>query len=288
MVVTDVNDHVALRDYLRGQMSTQRDQYTHGHHESVLRSHQWRTAQNSAGFLLVHLKPGDDVLDVGCGPGTISASLARLVDPGHVRGIDISSDVIDIARSTHEDLGLANLSFAVDDVYALSSPDASFDVVFAHQVLQHLSDPIAALGEMRRVLRDEGILAVRDADFAAFAWSPTSEYLERWMQLYHQVTRANNAQADAGRHLPGWLRAAGFRSLEVSSSNWTYYSEGERRWWGELWAQRVLHSSFASQALAYGFTTQDELSEISRAFEAWADDEDGVFIVVNGEVLARR
>ncbi|MHB1209536.1 MAG: methyltransferase domain-containing protein [Acidimicrobiales bacterium] len=269
-------------------MSTQRDQYTHGHHESVLRSHKWRTAQNSAGFLLSHLGRGDELLDVGCGPGTISADLARLVDPGHVRGIDISTDVIDIARSTHEDQGLTNLSFAVDDVYALSFADASFNVVFAHQILQHLSDPISALCEMRRVLRDEGILAVREADFAAFAWSPTSEHLDRWMQLYHQVTAANSAEADAGRHLPGWVRAAGFHSLEVSSSNWTYYSDEERRWWGELWAERVMHSDFATQGLAYGFTTTSELREISRAFRAWADDEDGLFIVVNAEVLARR
>lgn len=269
-------------------MTTKRDQYTHGHHDSVLRSHRWRTAQNSAGFLLSHLKPGDELLDVGCGPGTISADLATLVDPGHVRGIDISADVIGHATSTYKDHARENLSFAVDDVYALSSPDASFDVVFAHQILQHLSEPVTALREMRRVLRDDGILAVRDADYAAFAWSPTNEHLDRWMQLYHQVTSANGADADAGRHLPGWVRAAGFHSLEVSSSNWTYYSPEERQWWGGLWAERVVQSDFAKQALAYGFTTSGELNDISAAFRAWAQDPDGVFIVVNGEVLARR
>lgn len=269
-------------------MSTQKHQYTHGHHESVLRSHRWRTAQNSAAFLLSHLHRGDELLDVGCGPGTISADLAKLVAPGHVRGIDISSDVIALASATYQDQGLDNLSFAVDDVYALSSPDMSLDVVFVHQVLQHLGDPVAALREMHRVLREDGLLALRDADFAAFAWSPTDERLDRWMEIYHQVTRANGAEADAGRHLPQWVREAGFHSLEVSSSNWTYYSVEERRWWGGLWADRVLQSDFAKQSLEYGFTTPDELGEISNAFRTWADDEDGVFIVVNGEVLARR
>jgi 2-polyprenyl-3-methyl-5-hydroxy-6-metoxy-1,4-benzoquinol methylase len=50
--------------------------YTHGHHESVLRSHSWRTAENSAAYLLGQLSPGMSLLDVGCGPGTITADLA--------------------------------------------------------------------------------------------------------------------------------------------------------------------------------------------------------------------
>lgn len=269
-------------------MSVPHDQYTHGHHESVLRSHRWRTAENSAGFLLSHLHAGVNVLDVGCGPGTISADLAMIVAPGTVRGIDLSRDVIEMARSTYSNEGRDNLSFDVDDVYALSSPDASVDVVFAHQLLQHLSDPVSALREMHRVLREGGLLAVRDADFAAFAWSPGDPRLERWMEIYHLAARANGAEPDAGRHLAQWAREAGFHSLVVTSSNWTYYSPEERRWWGELWAERVLESDFARQSLEYGFTTLDELRGIANAFRTWADDEDGVFIVVNGEVLARR
>ena len=79
-------------------MATTPDRYSHGHDESVLRSHRWRTAENSAGFLLPHLAPGQRVLDVGCGPGTISADLARRVFPGSVTGIDVADDVIDAAR----------------------------------------------------------------------------------------------------------------------------------------------------------------------------------------------
>lgn len=269
-------------------MSVRRDQYTHGHHESVLRSHRWRTAENSAGFLLGHLKPGLQLLDVGCGPGTISADLSRLVAPGRVEAVDISREVIEVAQSIHREQDLENLSFSVDNVYELSFDDSSFDVVYAHQVLQHLSDPVAALREMRRVLRADGLLAVRDADYGAFAWSPSDDRLTRWMEIYHQVTRANNAEADAGRRLPRWVREAGFGSLEVSSSNWTYFTAPERQWWGQLWAERVLHSDFAEQALAFALVTTDELHEISNAFLEWANDGDGLFIVVNGEVLAQR
>ncbi len=262
------------------------DRYTHGHHASVLRSHAWRTAQNSAGFLLPRLHPGDELLDVGCGPGTISADIAEFVAPGRVTGIDLADEVITIARETNAPRGLDNLHFAVDDVYGLSFADASFDVVFAHQVLQHLGDPVSALREMGRVLRPGGLLAVRDADFEAFVWYPEDDRLTRWLELYHEVTHRNNAEADAGRHLVAWVRDAGFSSVEASSSNWTFHTPAERAWWGGLWADRVRESAFATQALEYELSTTVELDAISAAFRSWSEAEDGVFIVVHGEVLA--
>src|SRR4029078_5394202 len=72
--------------------------YTHGHHESVLRRHTWRTAENSAGYLLAVLRPGLDLLDVGCGPGTITVDLAARVAPGRVLGLDPAAGVVDEAR----------------------------------------------------------------------------------------------------------------------------------------------------------------------------------------------
>ena len=264
------------------------DRYAHGHHESVLRSHTWRTAQNSAGFLLDRLKSGESLLDVGCGPGTITMDLAELVAPGPVVGIDRSKEVIERAREAADARALSNLSFEVGDVYKLEFEASLFDVVYAHQVLQHLSEPTRALVEMRRVLRDGGWLAVRDGDYGEFTWSPPSDGLTRWMELYHQITRKNGAEADAGRYLAEWVGAAGFDSLERSRSDWTYESVEEREWWADLWADRVLYSEFARQGLEYGLTTSEELSEISGAFRAWSDSDNGIFVVVHEEVLARR
>jgi ubiquinone/menaquinone biosynthesis C-methylase UbiE len=264
------------------------DRYTHGHHESVLRSHTWRTAQNSAAFLLGHLKRGDSLLDVGCGPGTITMDLAALVAPGVVVGIDRSSEVIERARDAAQAWGLSNLSFEVGDIYDLGFEANSFDVVYAHQVLQHLSDPTRALVEMRRVLRDGGQLAVRDGDYGEFSWSPPSAGLTRWMELYHQITMKNGAEADAGRYLAEWVEAAGFDAVVRSKSDWTYESVEEREWWAELWADRVLYSEFARQGLEYGLTTSEELTAISEAFRTWSDSDDGIFVVVHDEVLARK
>jgi len=264
------------------------DRYTHGHHESVLRTHAWRTAENSAAYLLDSLQPGLDLLDVGCGPGTITMDLAERVAPGRVVGIDSQSEVIARADELRQRRDRANVKFSVGDVYALRFDDARFDVVHAHQLLQHLTRPVEALKEMYRVMRPGGILGVRDSDYAAFAWAPRDPRLERWMHLYHQLTRRNGVEADAGRHLLGWVQTAGFTDAVASSSTWTFADPEGRAWWGGLWADRVRLSSFADQALEYELADRDELDSLADAWRQWADKPDGFFAVLHGEVLARR
>ncbi|MHB1444891.1 MAG: methyltransferase domain-containing protein [Acidimicrobiales bacterium] len=266
------------------------DVYTHGHHESVLRSHRWRTAANSAGYLLDSLRPGLSLLDVGCGPGTITVDLARLVSPGRVVGIDASAAVVAQARDQAggAEAGVDNVAFRVADVYDLDPDLTGFDVVHAHQVLQHLSDPVAALRAMGRALRPGGLLGVRDSDYGAFAWAPADPVLDRWLHVYHQVCTRNRAQADAGRYLLGWVQRAGFVEVRASSSTWTFAEPESRQWWGGLWAERVEKSDFATQAVSYGLCEASELTAMAGAWRRWAEAEDGYFAVVHGEVLARR
>jgi SAM-dependent methyltransferase len=153
------------------------DTYTHGHADPVLQSHRWRTVENSAAYLIPSLRPGLDLLDVGCGPGTITVDLAARVAPGRVLGIDVSADPLGEARSAAERAGVP-VTFEVGDVYALAAPDDSFDVVHAHQVLQHLTDPVAALREMARVCRPGGVVAVRDVDYAATTYTDLNFIVE--------------------------------------------------------------------------------------------------------------
>lgn len=252
----------------------------------MLRSHTWRTAENSAAYLLPALRPGLDLLDVGCGPGTITVDLARRVAPARVIGIDRASDVLKQARAL---AGAQNTSIEwhVGDVYDLPFPAASFDVIHAHQVLQHLADPVRALKEMRRVLRPGGVVAVRDGDYASFAWAPHDPLLTRWLDLYRAVARRNAGEPDAGRFLKGWALAAGFRHVEATSSTWTYADEESCAWWGGLWADRCELSSLGDQAIEYGLSTREEITAIAAALRAWATQPDAFFMVPHGEVLAR-
>ena len=264
------------------------DTYTHGHHESVLRSHRWRTAENSAGYLLPFLRPGLRLLDVGCGPGTITLDLAARVAPGGTVGVDREPGVVAEAQRLLDSRSMPGVEFMTADAYALEFDDESFDVVHAHQLLQHLTAPVAALAEMRRVLRPGGVLAVRDGDYGGFVWAPSDPLLDRWMELYHDVCRHNGGDADAGRSLLGWAQQAGFSEIEPSSSTWTFADRDSRRWWGELWAERVVSSALAEQAVEYGLSSRNELKAIAAAWREWLEHDDGFFVVMHAELIARR
>ena len=262
------------------------DTYTHGHAEPVLQAHRWRTAENSAGYLLPSLRPGLDLLDVGCGPGTITVDLATRVAPGRVVGIDLSDEPLAEARGLAERTGVA-ATFEVGDVYALSEPDDSFDVVHAHQVLQHLADPVAALREMARVCRPGGVIAVRDVDYAALTLFPPDVALDRWLDLYYRVARRNEGEPDAGRMLLAWAHAAGLRDTTATTTSWCWGTPAEREWWGNSWAGRATSSAFAEQALAYGLSSAAELETIAAAWLDWAAADDGWLGMMHGELLIR-
>ena len=261
--------------------------YTHGHHESVLRAHRRRTAENSAGYLLPHLRPGAALLDVGCGPGTITVDLAARVAPGQVTAVEQASDALDFARAEARARGQSNIVFVTSDIHALDFPDDTFDVVHAHQVLQHVADPVQALRELRRVCKPGGVVAVRDADYAGFAWYPQLPALDQWMELYAAAARANGGEPDAGRRLLSWAQKAGFDDMTATGSLWCFATPEDRDWWGGMWADRIVESALARQLIDSGMASADELDEISSAWRQWAAAPDGWLAIPHGEILCR-
>ena len=263
------------------------DAYAHGHHASVLKSHTWRTAENSAAYLLPHLATGSRVLDIGSGPGTITADFAELVAPGQVVGVDASAEVNAKATTDAEPRNLENLRFETGDAYELQYPEASFDVVHAHQVLQHVGDPVAMLREMRRVTTPDGIVAARDVDYGGVILSPDSEVLDEWLTLYLRVHAGVSGEPRAGRYLKSWARAAGFSEVTSSASLWLFETDEDRAWWGGMWAERILSSAFADNALRLGLAEQADLERISEGWKRWASDPDGWMLMPHAEILAR-
>ncbi len=269
-------------------MASTLDSYTHGHHESVVSRHRKRTASEAAAFLLPHLKPGMRLLDVGCGPGSITLGLAAAVAPGEVLAIDLSSDVLEEARRLAIEKGVRNVHFERADVNALAQPDGAFDIVYAHQVLQHVPDPVRALEAMKRLLARGGLLAVRDSDYGTCTWSPPEPRIARWLEIYHAVASANGADADAGRHLHGWLMRAGFEALRLSGTTWTFPGYDSVEEWSISWAERTVDSNLATKAIEYGIATRSELESIAEGFRRWCREPDAFFSIGHVEALARK
>jgi len=253
--------------------------YTHTHRERVLDAHGRRTAEEAAAFLLAHLRPGIRLLDIGCGPGSITIGLARYVSPGETVGIDQAEEALQAARKRAADQSMPHVRFEKADVYELPFGDDEFDVVYAHQLLQHLADPVAALIEVRRVLRPGGYVAIRDSDYGTMTHHPHEPMLDVWLERYHRIARANGGEPDAGRRLMEWVRAAGFEHLHATTSTWLFATPEERRQWAELWAGRPLRSRERLSA---------EDTSIREAFKRWAEHPDGWFSFIHGEVLARK
>ncbi|MDX1691069.1 MAG: methyltransferase domain-containing protein [Acidimicrobiia bacterium] len=244
--------------------------------------HATRTAAVDAAYLLPHLQPGWDLLDVGCGPGTITAGFSEIVAPGRVVGVDVAPEIVAAAATAFPEV-----HFEAAEAGDLPYPDGSFDVAHAHQVLQHLTDPVDALVEMRRVVRPDGLVAAREVDYGTMTWWPADPRLDRWLDLYHRVARGNGAEPDAGRRMVDWFAGAALGALEVTASAVVYADEPGRHFWGGGWAERVVASPFADQAVGRGHATAGELHDIAEAWRRWADTPNGTLSYTNIEVVAR-
>ena len=129
-----------------------------------------RSLHRSNANLLHVLRPGQDVLDVGCGTGTISIGICDLVgNEGRVVGVDRSEELI--RQATHHQQERANLSFICTDILEFQSEN-SFDVITAARTIQWLSNPAKYLAKMKSLLKPAGVLCILDYDHEAIEWKP--------------------------------------------------------------------------------------------------------------------
>ena len=206
-----------------------------------------RSADTHAAFVLPHLRDSLRLLDCGCGPGSLTCDFARTVTAGHVTGIDREESQIERARSRAASQQLHNTTFEVGSIYELPFPEASFDVVFAHAVFEHLSSPAAALAELRRVLAPGGLVALRSPDWSGFIVAPDTTGLQSAIARYMALQTANGGDVYAGRKFPGLLRSAGFTSRSFSATYECYQSPP---FIGEYLAQRLASSDAHAEAEA--------------------------------------
>jgi ubiquinone/menaquinone biosynthesis C-methylase UbiE len=262
--------------------------YTHGHAPATVRQHAQRTAEEAAAFLLPELRPGMRLLDVGCGPGSITRGLAERVAPGEVIGLDLSRETLDAARHDAAVRGVHNLHYEEGSVYELRFADASFDVAYAHQVLQHLREREAALREMVRVVRPGGLVAVREVDWGTAAYWPRDPWIDRFIEVHHQTWYRNGGEPRMGRELRALFNDPALSDVRIGASVWCYATANETIEWGESYAQRLLTSPMGGRAIDYGYATRADIEAMAAAFRSWAVHPDAMWIFTHVAALGRK
>lgn len=261
--------------------------YIAGHTPAVLKGHAARTAEDCAAYLLPHIKSQDYILDIGCGPGTITLGFAKRVQKGRVVGIDISPELM--AKNTQEakEQGISNITYRVADIFHLPFSDATFDITHCHQVLCHLTDPKAAMKEMVRVTKPGGIVAAREAMFESMIVYPSTPPLAAWKEKLQQMHLAKGQHPDAGKMLHHWALQLGIEPDRIQSSagNFCYSGREQRKWWGSVWEERCVSREWEESMVVPGIATKKELQEISQEWKKWQGKEEAWFGMMHGEIL---
>ena len=233
-----------------------------------------RTAANTADFFLPHLRRGMDVLDCGCGSGTITIGLADAVSPGEVVGVDHEPAQLNQARALAAERGVHNVRFETADLFALPFADATFDAAFAHAVLMRVGDRRAALQEMRRVVRPGGVVAIKDLCSDGQIMEPFTPLLREFFELLDRARAHHGVARSSPQLYRALMREAGLAEVEASASCRSYGTPEQLKVITGLHLSQARGIAFRQTATEAGWTTDDHLDEICSEIEAWCDHPD--------------
>jgi ubiquinone/menaquinone biosynthesis C-methylase UbiE len=243
-----------------------------------------RTAATHAAYLLPHLKPGMRMLDIGCGPGSISVGLAKAVNPGEFHGVDMEESQVQLATKAVQEAGHSNASFQVADALNLPFPDDYFDAVHTHAVLTHVPDTMAALAEIKRVLKSGGIVGMREFIADSSFIAPDIGNLTRIFAIWAAVVVTNGGHPQFGREQGARLNEAGFVDIARTAS-FDSYASAEA-----IAAQTGFFAAlpFEGQAISYGVVTPEEIDELRKAALVWRDQPGALSAWAFGEAIAHK
>ncbi|MCL1475354.1 class I SAM-dependent methyltransferase [Argonema antarcticum] len=251
-----------------------RENYTPGYSTNATDFMAQRTVESHGAFFIPHLYPGMKLLDCGCGPGTISLGLARIIFPGTVTGIDREISQINIAIENAKKQDISNADFIEGSIYNLPFPDNSFDAVFSHALFEHLAEPLKALSEIKRVLKPGGKVGIRSPDWGGFLIAPETPQLKEAIAFYQFIQQQNGGNPYVGRELKALLKKAGFSKSEFSASYQCYEPLSQA---AEYLALRIEASEKIEGAPEKGWTSKLTLTQMAEGLREWSHHPDGIF-----------
>ena len=256
-----------------------------GYHEAMLRLLRKRNAETKADHLLPHLKPGFRVLDLGCGPGTISVGLANAVDPGQLHGVDIEESQVRLATQTARALGCQNATFHRADVLDLPFKDGYFDAAFCNSVLMHVPDTRRALSEVNRVLKPNGVFACREMVASSTFISPRFENGRTIWGTFADMIRVKGGHPDMGRDLKAAFVEAGFTNIRATVVFDSHGTDGEVEELYDMLGGWFFSEETMSEATSSGMATPDDFDDSQLALERWRSHPGAFGATASGEAI---
>ena len=190
------------------------ERYTLGYDEAALAFVGRRTLDSHGAFFIDHLREGMRVLDIGCGPGSITMGIAARIGYGRVTGVDLNESQVQLAMQTAARKDLSNIEFRTASAYELPFADAQFDAVFSHALIEHLSEPVRAMREFLRVLEPGGVMGVATPDWGGFLYGPSNPRLVAAVKAYEAMQVRNGGDVTVGRKLSQYAVDAGFENVK--------------------------------------------------------------------------
>src|SRR5579864_6791455 len=203
------------------EFTSQRNEYLLGHsanEEERLRRLPRELAPDSSRFLAqLGIQPGDQAVDIGCGPQGILDLLSEQVGlNGKVFGVERNEATVQLAREFIARRQLRNVEVLQADAKATGLPRASFDVVHARLVLVNVPEPQRVVEEMIALARPGGVVASHEADWGAFLCDPPSPAWDRLLQVFLMYSRNKGIDLFVGRRTHRMFRAAGLIDIQVN------------------------------------------------------------------------
>ena len=257
-------------------------------HDSTITAFQQKRGGDSAAFFVPFLAPDMRLLDVGCGPGTITAALAGIV--GTAIGVDIEPNAIAAAKQLAAHSGATHLSFVEADMTALPFESGAFDAVFFHAVLYHQSPAklTETLAEARRVLKPGGVLGTRDADVGGNILHPDLDGVRLALDLWQRWYEHDDPDALCfGRRQSAILRAHGLMPVWAGASYVNHSADAASRAEAVADARRSL-LGLGPQLLSKTLATAEEIEAALAGWDAWGRDPDAVYFRCRCECVARK
>lgn len=261
--------------------------YAFGYSPAAVGLMESRSAEVHAAFFLKHLSSGMDVLDIGCGPGSITVGIASAVTPGEVVGVDIEGSQVELGRERAEALGLENCRFQVGSVFDLPMEDDSVDAIYGHTILMQFRELDAILAQVKRVLKPGGVIGFREIDFGASLYHADDSALRYVMSTLRRTILHNDGNPDVGRALPSILSGAGFQIISASA---TYACAATPEAKVEAYAAMARlweQADFVTQAESLGWLDAEKRESIRKRLEDEGADPGSITGTSYVEVVGR-